>query len=66
MQIDTKKLNKYLMSESNSMEMKGFVHDCVYSMLNDTISNDINIKIAFLNDLGLLSNNNENYLDKNE
>jgi hypothetical protein len=53
--INVKKLNGYLMNPGNSQEMKSFVQDCVYSFLNVEDGSTVSpIKIAFLNDLGLL------------
>ena len=47
-----KKLNQYMQSFNNANEVKILVNDAVYSYLNDEKPNVL--KIAILNDLGLL------------
>lgn len=50
--INVKKLNQFFMNQGNSDNMKDFVNMCVTSFLEDETPNTV--KIAFLNDLGLL------------
>lgn len=53
--INVKKLNAYLMSLNNSQEMKSFVQDAVYTFMNQNEDNVMTpVKLAILNDLGLL------------
>ncbi len=55
--INTRKLNQYFNSMSNSPEMKGFVQDAVNRYLVDeTVDETVDVKIIqFLDDLALLT-----------
>lgn len=57
--INTKKLNQYMKSESNSPEMKGFVQNCVNDILGGNIEHIGDItkvqQYMFLKDLNLLT-----------
>lgn len=57
--INTKKLNQYMKSESNSPEMKGFVQNCVNGILGGHVDNVTDItktqQYIFLKDLNLLT-----------
>lgn len=49
--INVKKLNAFMMNQSNAIEVRSFVQDCVHIFLHDEPKPAI---IAFLNDHGLL------------
>ena len=54
--INTKKLNQYLKSESNSPEMKGFVTTCVNDIITNNTQNAVTPQqVIFLKDLNLLT-----------